>query len=791
MFRNYLKVALRNILRYKGQSLINIIGLSLGLAVCLLLFLWVQFESSYDRFNGKADRIYRVIFQEKKDGQIRRIATCPAPLAPALIKEFPWIQRVVRFDKTNFLVECNNKSFYEDIFFTDPEVFDVFDFSLVTGDAKTVLKTPHSILISREMKEKYFSVDDPLGKTIFLDGWGDLKITGVFKNIPENSHLKFHFLSSILNYRPDYLNQWGMYNYYIYILANKNSPIDTFNENMPAFIDKYLGKEMRDQFGFRFLLQPLTRIHLYSKLWNDVETNSSINTIYIFSAIAFFILLLACLNYVNLTTARFTHRAREMGLRKVLGATSPHLLKQFLVESLLFAFISLALAVVLANVLLPIFNSLSGKTLEFHYSDPSFLWVVLVIILFAGLFSGMVPALFISSFQPVTSIKGLFKASPFSSMLRRSLVVFQFSISIIFIICTLIISNQLRYAKTIDLGFNKENIINIHLIPNKEVLLKYETLKREFSQHSDVIAACTSDFFPGRPRWNNNYWHEGLNTDYSPMIGCIPVDYDFLDTFEIKIVAGRGFSRSFPTDEKNAFIINESAAKEFGWQPGSAIGKAFNISGGWKKGNIIGVVQDFHFNSLHQDIEPLVLYLESKNFDYISIRIKPFHISGILEFLKNKWQKIFPGQPFVYSFLDDDYDSLYKIEFRLQKILTLITILAIFIAGLGLIGLASFAAEQRRKEVGVRKVHGASVPGIVLLLSKEFTLLVLAANIFAWPAAWYAMNKWLQNFAYRITILPWVFLLSALFAIVIALITVSYKVFKAAIANPVETLRYE
>jgi putative ABC transport system permease protein len=342
-----------------------------------------------------------------------------------------------------------------------------------------------------------------------------------------------------------------------------------------------------------------------------------------------------------------------------------------------------------------------------------------------------------------------------------------------------------------NLGFNKENIINIHLIPNKEILLKYETLKHEFSQHPDVIAACTSDFLPGKPRWNMNYWHEGLNTEYYPMISCIPADYDFLDTFEIKIVAGRGFSRNFPNDEKNAFIINESAAKEFGWLPRSAIGKAFNIAGGSKKGYIIGVVQNFHFNSLHREIKPLVLYIEPMDFEYISIRVKPVHTSNILEFLKNKWQEIFPGQPFVYSFLDDDYDSLYKVEFRLRKILALITILALSIAGLGLIGLASFAGEQRRKEIGVRKVHGASVPGIVLLLSKEFTLLVLAANIFAWPVAWYAMNKWLQNFSYRITISPWVFLLSALFATIIALITVSYKVFRAAIANPVETLRYE
>jgi putative ABC transport system permease protein len=791
MFRNYLKVALRNILRYKGHSFINIIGLSVGLAVCLLLLLWVQYESSYDRFNKNADQIYRVVSQAEKDGQIRRTAKSPAPLAPALIQEFPWIQKAVRFAKTNFLVKCNNKFFYEDIFFTDPGVFDVFDFPLVTGDAKTALKTPRLILISQEMKEKYFDVNDPMGKIISLEEWGDFKITGVFKNIPRNSHLRFHFLVSILNFQPDYLNQWGVYHYFTYILVNQNSPINAFNEKMPDFIEKYLGKEMRDRYDIKFLLQPLTRIHLYSNQRNDVETNSDIDTIYIFSAIAFFILLVACLNYVNLTTARFTNRAKEMGLRKVLGATSTHLIKHFLVESMLFAFISLPFSVLLANVFLPTFNSLSGKTLEFHYFDPSFLWVVLGFILFIGLFSGIVPALFISSFQPAKSIKGMFKASPFSSIMRRCLVVFQFSISIIFVIGTLIIANQLRYAKFKDLGLDKENIINIHLNQNKEALLKYETLKYEFSQHPNVITTCASDFHPGRPRFNMNCWYEGQEPNQYAAIGCIPVGYDFLGTFKIDILEGRGFSRNFPTDEKNAFIINESALKEFGWQPGPAIGKAFNVAGGWRKGTIIGVVQNFHFNSLHKEIEPVALYIEPTNFEYISIRIKPVDISQTLKFLKNKWQEIIPGEPFVYSFLDEDYAGLYKIEFRLQKILALITILAIFIAGLGLFGLASFSAEQRRKEIGIRKVYGASVPGIVLLLSKEFTVLVLAASLFAWPVAWYAMNKWLQNFFYRITILPWVFLLSALAAIVIALITVSYKAFRAAITNPVETLRYE
>lgn len=792
MFKNYLKVALRNILRQKGHSFINIIGLSVGMAVCLLLFLWVQYELSYDRFNEKADQIYRVVSQSGVNGKIRRSAKTPAPLAPALSREFPWIQKAVRFAKIKFLVKCNNKLFYEDIFFADPEVFDVFNFPLVNGDTKTVLKTPNSILISREMKEKYFGAENPIGKIINLDEWRNFKITGVFKNIPVNSHLRFDFLGSVLYYRKDYLSKWGVYHYFTYILVNKNFTIDTFNEKMPQFVEKYIGKEKRDKYGITNLLQPLTSIHLHSNLRNDIETNSDIGTVYIFSAIAFFILLVACLNYVNLTTARFINRAKEVGLRKVLGATSPQLIKQSIGESLLFAFIALPLAVFLAEVFLPVFISLSGKPLSFNYFDNLFLLMGIVgILLFVGLVSGIVPALFISAFQPTESIKGMFKASPIVSILRRYLVVFQFSITIIFIICALIISDQLHYMNTHELGIKKENIINIHLKHNEEALLKYEILKHEFLQHPDVTSASASDFSPGRPRWKNNYWHEDMATKMSLSIGCIPADYDFTDTFKINIVEGRGFSRNFTTDEKNAFIINESAVKEFGWQPASAIGKAFDVSNGWKKGTIIGVVQDFHFNSLHKEIEPVVLFIEPQVFAYISVLIKPDHIPQTLEFLKNKWQKIIPGQPFVYSFLDEDFDSLYKIEFRLQKILMIVTILAIFIACLGLFGLAAFAAEQRTKEIGVRKVLGASIPGIALLLSKDFTKWVLISNIIAWPIAWYAMNKWLQNFAYRVGTSPWTFFLAGLLALLISLLTVSYKTIKTAAARPVEALRHE
>ncbi len=791
MFKNYLKVAVRNLIRYKGHSVINITGLAIGIASCLLLFLWVQDELSYDRYHVNADRIYRVISQAERNNKIRRSAKSPAPLAPALLNEFPWIQKAVRFTKNEFLVKCNNKLFYEDIFFADPDVFDIFTFPLAAGNPKTALKAPNSILISEEMKEKYFGEADPMGKTITLGEWHDFRITGVFKNIPRNSHFRFHFLGSVLTYHPDYHSKWGVSNYCTYILLSKDTPVDvdTFKEKMPQFVEKYRGKKIRDMYKLTYLLQPLTRIHLHSNMRNEIEPNRDIETVYIFSAIALFILLIACLNYINLATGRFANRAREVGLRKVLGASPAQLIRQFLGESFLLVLIALHIAIVLAVLFLPLFNSLSGKELVSHYfNNLSLLAAEVGIILCVGLISGIVPTLFISGFQPTSALKGMFKTSSVIPVLRGALVVFQFSISIVLIISTLIISNQLDYMRTKKLGFNKNHLVNIAIKNNEEALLKYETIKYDFSQHPDVMAVSASAFFPGRPRWNNNYWIDDMKSDEYRMIGCIPVDYDFIDTFEINIIEGRGFSREFTTDTDSAFILNESAAKEFGWE--SAVGKKFNLAN-WKKGFVIGVVENFHYNSLHREIEPLVLYIEPPHFEYFSVRLIPDDISQTLDFLKSKWEELVPGEPFKYTFLEEDLDRLYKDEKKLGELLTIATFLAVFVACLGLFGLATFTTEQRTKEIGIRKVLGASVFEIAFLLSKEFSRWVLISNIIAWPVAWYAMSKWLQNFPYRITIMPWTFLLAALLAFLIALLTVSYKVAWAARTNPVEALRYE
>lgn len=791
MFKNYLIVAFRNLLRYKGHSIINITGLAIGIASCLLLFLWVEDELNYDRYHANADRIYRVVSQLEVNNKIKRSAKSPAPLAPALLNEFPWIQKAVRVTRKKYLMKCNNKLFYEDIFFADPDVFDIFTFPLVEGNPKTALKGPDSILISEEMKEKYFGETEAMGKTIALGEWQDFRITGVFKNIPRNSHFRFDFLGSVLTYRPDYHSKWGVSNYCTYILLPKDSSAfpALFEEKMPQFVEKYRGKKLRDMYNLTYMLQPLTHIHLHSHMRNEIEPNRDIETVYIFSAIAIFILLIACLNYINLATARFANRAREVGLRKVLGASPVQLIRQFLGESFMLVFIALPIAILLAELFLPLFNSLAGKELVSHYFNNQFLSAGMAgIVLCVGLLSGTVPALFITAFQPTAVLKGTLKISSIIPVLRRFLVVFQFSISIALIVSTLIISDQLDYMRTKKLGFNKDHLVNIAINNNKEALLKYDTIKYDLSQHPDVTAVSASSFFPGRPRWNMNYWTDGMRTDEYRMIGCIPVDYDFIDTFEINIVEGRGFSREFTTDTDSAFILNQSAVREFGWE--SAVGKRFNLSN-WKKGTVVGVVEDFHNNSLHGEIEPLVLYIEPPHFEYFSVRLAPGNTAQALDFLKRKWEQLVPGEPFKYTFLDEDLDRLYIDEKKLRELFIIATFLAVLLAGLGLFGLATFTTEQRTKEIGIRKVMGASAFEIAFLLSREFCRWVLISNIIAWPVAWYAMNKWLQNFTYRITIMPWTFLLAGLLAFLIALLTVSYKAARAAGTNPVEALRYE
>jgi len=787
MFRKNFKIAFRNTMKYRGHSFINIIGLSVGMAACMLLFLWVQDELSYDRYHKNAERIYRVIYQWEKNGQVNRFAVTPAPLGPALVDEFPEIQKAVRFGTNKFIVRYKKKIFQENIFWTDPEIFDVFTFRLYKGDPQVALKEPYSILISEEISNKYFGEENPIGKIINLSKKGDYRITGVFKNIPSNSHFRFDFLGPFSDYEGKDFDQWGISNYYTYILVSSDFKPGKFREKLHQFIEKYKGKSA-SFYKTTFMLQPLTRIHLHSDLRGEIQPNGDIGNIYIFTIIAFFILVIACLNYINLSTARNINRAKEVGIRKALGATLPQLLNQFLMESFLLAFIIIPFAVILTELFLPIFNSLSNKHLVIHYfNNFFFLGGLAVIILFVGFVPGILPAFFISILHPVNALKGEFKTGSKVPLLKKSLVISQFSLSIIFIISAVFISNQLNYMRNRNLGIDNKNIVNIPIY-SKEALKKYEMLKDEFLKHPSVKAVCASSFFLGKNNNNINYWREGASPDQQRMINCINVDHDFIKTFSINCVKGRNFSKQFPSDLDNSYIVNESAIKEWGWQ--SPIGKQLSI-GNRKRGTVIGVVEDFHFKSLHQEIEPMVLYINPDWFSYFSVKIAPQNISETLNFLKTKWQEIFPEQSFQYSFMDNEIQDLYSFEAKLAKIFIIVTLLSIFISCLGLFGLAAFTIEQRIKEISIRKVLGSSVLGIWLLLSKEFSKWVLMANIIAWPIAWFAINQWLQNFAYRIGFGIWIFLLAGLIALVVSMLTISVKSVRAAMANPVKGLRFE
>ncbi len=786
MLKNYVKTAFRNILRHKGFSFINISGLAIGMACCVIFSLYIQSELSYDRFHEKAGRIFRVVSQSERDGQIDRFAKTPAPLAAALLNDFPEVEKAVRLGRNSFHVFFEEKRFNEQVFFADPELFEIFSFPLKTGDPDSALADPYSLVISEKTAEKYFGRKDPIGEILRLGDWREFKITGVMTNIPENSHLRFDFLCRFEDYARRHFDQWGIGNYYTYILVSEGFSIDAFIEKIPDFVEKYRGRDSRYIYKQRYCLQAITRIHLHSSLRGEISPNSDIRYIAMFSLVAFFILLIACFNYMNLSTARGSIRSREVGLRKVIGATRSQLVKQFMGETFLLTLISLVLSVLLIELILPLFNKLSGKELQADYVQNPILIVFFAgIAISVGLISGSYPALFLSKSQPVRVLKGFLGDKRKNPLLRRILVISQFTISITFLIATALIFQQLEYMKNKKLGFDKEHVLMIPL-HDKEVLQKIETVKQEFLADTNVLSVSASSFFPGQKIWYQNYWFEGAEEMNAPLIHWIAADRDFIDTFQIEILQGRNFSKEFTRDSQNAYILNEAAVKEIGWT--EPIGKQFEIIG---RGPVIGVVKDFHFFSLHQQIEPLAMLIYPEGYDYISVRIRPGSIPETLRFLDKKWTEFSQTRPFEYSFLDEDYDNLYRSETRLTKIFSYIAILAVFIATLGLFGLASFVIERRTKEIGIRKVLGASVSNLFVALSKDFAYCVLVANIIAWPAGYYFISRWLQNFAYRIDIGYGVFLMAAIIAMGIAMLTVSYQALKAAVANPVEVLRNE
>ena len=792
MIKNYLKIALRTIKNHKGYSFINITGLAIGIACCILILLWVNEELSYDGFHKNADSIYRVNAINETTEQIHLQWQMPAPLASALKEEIPEIRLSTRYMKIGgeWLVRYGDKPFMESAFsLVDPDLFQMFTYPAVGGDLDNALSDSRSVVITQRIADKYFPDEDPIGKILHVEGSLDFVVKAVIRNMPRNSHLQsdFFIAFTILNELVegyDALEEWNIQNNETFVLLQKNSSASDVNPKIAHFTDKHLEKQK-----LVLYLQPLGRIHLFS---SDIRgpitvTKGDITYVYVFSLIAVFILITACINFMNLTTARSTMRAKEVGLRKVIGAYRFKIIQQFFGESLLMSFISLGLAIVLVELLLPVFQRISGTTLSLSYgSSIQLLMAIVAIAFFTGLLSGSYPALYLSSFQPVKVLKGIFFLGTQGTLFRKILVIAQFSISILLIICTIIISDQIVFMRSKKLGFEKENLLVMRI--RGGLWQSHESAKDEMLRSPEILAVTQTSVFPTK-----GASYSGPTTDW---VGKLPeesvpwymiaVGYDYLETMDIEVADGRFFSKEFAADPSSV-VVNETAARVMGG--GSPLGRQFTFWG--KKYRIMGVVKDYHYSPVQYTLKPLILAYVPKDFHFFVIRIDSERIPEALTSMERVWKKFVPEYPFEFRFLDEEYDTMYRTEQRVGKIFSSFAILAIVISCLGLFGLASFLAERRTKEIGIRKTLGASVSEIVLLLSKEFTKWVVVANLIAWPIAYYAMNRWLDGFAYRINIGMGPFVVAALMAVVIALLTVIYQAVKAALTDPANALRYE
>jgi predicted permease len=788
MIRNYLKIALRNLVRHKAYSTLNIAGLAIGIACSILIFLWVQDELSYDKFNVNANEIYRLTANA---GDFKAAVT-PAGMAEGLQSEMPELKATVRLSKpsTNLFEVGEHKFEEQRVFYVDSNFLQVFTYKLLHGNTTIALQRPDAILITKSMAEKYFGNENALGKIIKKDNYANFIVTGILENAPSNSHLQFDFIlpiSSIANSDYDLKNKvWGNFNYYTYIQLNKN--INHSAERLAKLethIDK-IYKEHNSNLIVNFHLQPLTAIHLHSDLQIDLPGKGNVQYVNIFFVVAIFILVVACINFMNLATARSARRAKEVGLRKVVGALRGQLILQFMGESLIISFISLFIAIGIVMLMLPAFNHLAEKHLTLNLLRGNLLTTLIALALLTGIISGSYPALFLSAFRPVKVLKGKQKSGGGSFLFRNALVVTQFVVSIILLVGTAVVYKQLNFIKDKDLGFDKSNLVYMEMrgeMWNKQDVLKSALQQNPLTADYTVISDLPTNLITGTV---DVQW-EGKDPESQVVIPSIDVDENFLNTFKIKLLAGRGFSAAFPGDSSN-YIINETAMHLMGMNITNAVGK--NISFSDVKGMIVGVVKDFNFKSLQYSIDPLVIRL-NRGGGFVIMRTQPGNTTADIKALGAISHQLNPDYPFTYNFLDKDLDNLYKGAQQMGSIFNLFALLAIFISCLGLYGLSAFIAEQRTKEIGVRKVLGASVFNIVYLLSGNFTRLVVIAMAIAIPVSWIAINSWLKGFAYRIDINWMIFFIACFIALLIALLTISYESIKAAIANPVKSLRTE
>src|SRR5689334_3448146 len=805
MLKNYLKVALRNLWKNKAFSAINIIGLAAGLAVCLLIVLYVVDELSYDKYNKNASRIYRLDADIYFNDTQAIFAVAPDPLAPTLKLEYPVVQEMTRVNfQGDVLVKKDNQNVQDhNVGYVDSTFFKVFTIPLIAGDPLTALKEPNSLVIDKTTAKRYFNSTDVVGKILRVDNNTDCKITGVIKDIPRQSHFHFHFLRP----RGKDNDSWLSNNTFNYIMLKPGVSQATMQKNVDATVAKYIGRDLEQQLHsslkdleskgnhFIYHMMPLTDIHLRSGKSYEMEVNGDITYVYIFSVIAAFILIIACVNFMNLSTARSANRAKEVGIRKVAGSLRRHLITQVLTESVLLSFFSLLFAIGLAALLVPLFNQLAGKQMSVVALFSTWLFPVMIVLVFVVcLLAGSYPAFYLSSFQPIDVLKRKIAKGFKSSWLRSGLVVFQFCISIALIIGTIIIYEQLDYIRSRKIGYNRDQVLVIH---NAYYLdQQIHTFRNELLDIPGVTNASISGDLPTNSGFDNEGWFRDAAMDASKAVVLTNfyIDNDYIPTLGMEIKEGRNFSKDFPTDSLGV-ILNEAAVKVLGFKdPFKETIYRPNFYDGGIHGSlayhVVGVVKDFNFSSMHQSVGPVIIQ-RGDNWGAIAVRVDTKNISSIINAIKNKWTAMVPAQPFNYTFMDADFDKIYTAEQRTGKLFITFAIFAILIGCLGLFGLVTYAAEQRIKENGVRKVLGASVSGIVTMLSKDFAKLILIASLIAFPVAWWAMHKWLQSFAYRITIGWWVFIVAGITALIIALLTVSFQAIRAALANPVKSLRTE
>ena len=786
MFRNSLLTAFRNIKRHKGHGFINILGLSIGLTCCILIFLWVHHELSFDRFHENAERIFRVVEMQEQSGEPFPVAVTPAALGPGMLQDFPEVINFTRFQTYGFgYISSGEEKHKANITLADPSFFEMFTFPIIAGNKEVMFDDLYNVVISEETAYKFFGDEDPIGKTLEVNSSINLTVTGVFQSIADNSHLDFEYIVTfeVLKLFGGDLESWGSNSYYTYIQLEKNADWVEFDAKIEGYLaDHDVG------YPVKLNLQPLTAIHLHSHYVADIGGHGDILYVRLFSLVAIFVLVIACINFMNLSTARAETRALEVGIKKVVGSQRRTLIKQFIGEALILSLISLLFAVILVELLLPLFNNISGKELNFFSGQDAFIYIFLVLVaVITGLVSGSYPAFVLSSFKPINVLKGTMKSGKKGVIFRRVLVIIQFSITIILIIGTLVVFKQVQFIHNKELGYSKEQILTFVL--RSQTVGNYETLKSEILKLPQIQKVTTASAYPHRIV-NSGYGYDWRTKpdDERVLIHYLNVEYDFFQTLSMEFVQGREFSPNMPTDS-SAIILNETAVALLGFDDPLSEQVTDHYQNN-KPYHIIGVVKDFHFKKLQTEIEPLFITLSPQS-SYCFIKLNTEDIENTLAQIKNVWEKVNPSIPFEYSFLDENYNRLYRAEQRMLTIFKYFTIMAILISSLGLFGLISYMTTRRTREIGIRKVMGASVRNIVFLLTEESIKWVLIANIIAWPIAYLALSKWLNTFVYRTTMSLTFFILAGLLSIFIAIITISFQTIRAALRNPSDSMRYE